>query len=251
MMGMTKQSRLAGRHKVGQVMAGLAAAVAVLSAAGASAYAQKAKPKAKPQSAWVKLCENANLKKADKSGKVKTLTKKICLTHHERLDGNTGMVIISAAVRQVEGQKNKHLMIMVPLGMALPAGVKAAVYNPEQWERARKKQKVDDKELNPISLKYTLCHPAGCTAEIAVSDKVLKEMKSGGGLMVLALNSTGRPVAFPVSLAGFAAVHKGKPIDGKKYGQARAKLMASIRQRMRAKIAKKRGKPLVPPPKKN
>ena len=226
---MTERTR-----RVLRLVAGVTVAAAMMSVSGFGAQAQKAKAKeAAPQSAWVKLCEKAKLVKTDKAGKTTPVEKSICLTHHERLDGNTGMVIISAAIRVVEGQDKPNLMIMVPLGMALPAGVKAAVYNNEQWERARKKEKVDDKELKPISLKYTLCHPAGCTAEIPIPDGLLGSMEKGGGLMVLALNAGGRPVAFPVPLTGFATAHKGKPIDSQKYGEARAKLMQQIRARMR------------------
>ena len=57
----------------------------------------------KPQSAWVKLCEKSPLVKKDKDGKDVKEEKNICLTHHERLDGNSGMVLVSAAIRQVEG----------------------------------------------------------------------------------------------------------------------------------------------------
>ena len=78
------------------------------------------------KSAWVKLCEKAPLVKKDKDGKDVKEEKNLCLTHHERLDGNTGMVLVSAAIRQIEGQEKQSLMIMVPLGMAIPPGVRAA-----------------------------------------------------------------------------------------------------------------------------
>ena len=120
--------------------------------------------KAEHQSAWVKLCETAKFKKDDAGKEVDE--KKICLTHHERLDGNTGMVLVSAAIRDVEGQAKKSLMVMVPLGMAIPPGVRAAVYTPEQWAKAAKNEKIDEKQLKPVNLKYSLCHPAGCTAEM-------------------------------------------------------------------------------------
>ncbi|MCB1510737.1 MAG: invasion associated locus B family protein [Hyphomicrobiaceae bacterium] len=231
---MTERNGLAMR-----VLGGAVAALAVIGMAAGGAQAQ-AKPKTPPkkaQSAWVKLCETATLPRPGKGGKTETVKRDICLTHHERLDGNTGMVIISAAIRVVNGQEKPHLMIMVPLGMALPPGVKAAVYSKEQWERARNRKKVDDKELKPIALKYSLCHPAGCTAEITAPDGLVKAMETGGGLMILALNAAGRPIAFPVPLTGFAAAHKGKPIDSRKYGEARQRLMASIRERLRKRIA--------------
>ncbi len=203
------------------------------------AQAQKKKKPAGDQSAWVKLCETQNVAQPKSGGGTTAAKKNICLTHHERLDGNTGMVIVSAAVRKVDGQKQPSLMVMVPLGMAIPPGMKAAVYNKEQWARAQKKEKVDDKELKPLTLKYSLCHPAGCTAEIKVDDGLVKAMKSGGGLMVLALNATGKPVAFPIPLTGFSKAHDGKPVDNKAYSSARANLMTQIRQRMQARIAQR------------
>ena len=215
-----------------------------------TAVAQKKKA-AGQQSAWVKLCERPTLKQAKKGGGETSSQKQICLTHHERLDGNTGMVIVSAAIRRVEGQKEPSLMVMVPLGMALPPGMKAAVYNKDQWARAQKKEKVADKELKPIALKYSLCHPAGCTAEIKVNEDVVKSMKTGGGLMVLALNASGRPVAFPIPLTGFTKAHDGKPVDNKVYSSARANLMSQIRQRMKARIAKRATGGRLPEPKKN
>jgi len=194
------------------------------------------------QSAWVKLCEKAQLQVRGEDGKPKVESKDICLTHHERLDGNTGMVIVSAAIRDVAGQKNKRLMIMVPLGMALPPGVRAAVYTSEQWKKAEAKEKIDEKSLKPMTLKYSLCHPAGCTAEIDAPQELIDSMKAGGGLMVLAINAAGKPIGFPVPLTGFTAAHTGKPVDNKLYAQERGKLMAQIRERQRAVIAEARKK---------
>jgi invasion protein IalB len=186
---------------------------------------------AAPQSAWVKLCEKATLAKRGADGKETKEDKSICLTHHERLDGNTGMVMVSAALRQIEGQDKQHLMIMVPLGMAIPPGVKAAVYNKDQWAKAQKNEKFDEKELKPIDLKYTLCHPAGCTAEIEATKEWVDLMKAGGGMMVLAMNAAAQPIAFPVPLDGFTTTHAGAPVDPQAYGKARGELMKQISQR--------------------
>lgn len=183
------------------------------------------------KSAWVKLCEKAALARKDKEGKAVTEEKSICLTHHERLDGNTGMVLVSAAIRQVEGSDKQHLMIMVPIGMAIPAGVRAAIYSKEQWEKAAKNEKIDEKSLKPIDLKYSLCHPAGCTAEVEASADVISQLKGGAGLMVLAINAAAQPIGFPVPLDGFGEAFTGKPVDNAEYGKARAQLMNSIKQR--------------------
>lgn len=227
----------------------LALAVAMAAGIGAgTASAQKkdAKPAEKAaapaggekQSAWVKLCEAAAMVKKDAEGKDVKDEKKICLTHHERLDGNTGMVLVSAAIREVEGQDKKSLMVMVPLGMAIPPGVRAAVYTPDQWAKAAKNEKVDEKALKPVELKYSLCHPAGCTAEIEADAAFIDTMKKGGGIMVLALNAAAQPIGFPVPLEGFTAAFDGPPVDNEKYAQARGQLMQQIRQRQAAAVEK-------------
>lgn len=183
------------------------------------------------KSAWVKLCEKAPLAKKDAEGKEVKEEKNLCLTHHERLDGNTGMVLVSAAIREVEGQDKKSLMVMVPLGMAIPPGIRAAVYTKDQWGAVSKNEKVDDKLLKPVELKFSLCHPAGCTAETEATAEIIEEMKSGGGMMVVAMNANAQPIGFPVPLDGFADAYAGAPIDNKAYADARSQLMKQIRDR--------------------
>lgn len=225
-----------------------AAAPAAKQAAPAAAPAAKAAPAAaapaaaadtaaaatgEAKSAWVKLCEKAPILKKDKDGKDQKEEKNLCLTHHERLDGNTGMVLVSAAIREVEGQDKPSLMVMVPLGMALPPGIRAAIYTKEQWAAASKNEKIDDKALKPIELKYSLCHPAGCTAETEATKEIVEQMKAGGGLMILAMNAAAQPIGFPVPMDGFTEAITGPPIDNEKYQKARGALMGQIRERQK------------------
>src|SRR5262245_20427710 len=63
-----------------------------------------------PQTAWVKLCEAGQTVSKDKDGKEVKQDLKICMTMHERLDGNSGMTVVSAAVRKVEGQDKLYFM---------------------------------------------------------------------------------------------------------------------------------------------
>ncbi len=183
----------------------------------AAAPAGKAAPAgaAADQSAWVKLCEKAPSLTEPK----KELN--VCLTHHERLDGNTGMVLVSAAIRQVEGQDKEALMVRVPLGMALPPGVQV---------------QVDEKE--PVKLQFTLCHAAGCTAEGEASKVVIEQMKTGKQVVVAAINLAGKAIGFPVPLTGFDKAYAGPPVDNEKYKEARKRLMSAIRERQ-IEMAKK------------
>jgi invasion protein IalB len=260
-----------GRHARGVAVVCAALGVAVV-IAGTPAFAQapaapaaKQAPAAKPdakgapaaaaaggaKSAWVKLCEKAPFNHKDKDGKDVKEEKNICLTHHERLDGNTGMVMVSAAIREIEGSDKKSLMVMVPLGMALPPGLRAAVYTKDQWAQAAKNEKIDEKTLKPIALKFSLCHAAGCTAEVEATADIVEQMKIGGGLMVIAMNAGAQPIGFPVPLDGFPEAYAGKPVDNKEYAKARGQLMAQIRERQQAALEKYKAeqmKSLPPPP---
>ncbi len=184
--------------------------------------------------------------KKDKDGKEVKEEKNLCLTHHERLDGNTGLVLVSAAIREIEGSDKPSLMVMVPLGMAIPPGIRAAVYTKEQWAAAQKNEKVDEKALKPIELKYSLCHPAGCTAETEASKEIIDAMKTGGGIMVLSMNAAAQPIGFPVPLDGFTEAQAGPPIDNAKYREARGALMKSIQERQQQLAAEQNKVQAIP-----
>jgi invasion protein IalB len=183
------------------------------------------------QSAWVKLCEKATAVGKDKDGKEEKKDLNICLTHHERLDGGTGMVLVSAAIRQVEGQDKQHFMVMVPLGMLIQPGMRASIYPKDVWEQAQKNEKVDETKLKGVKLGYTLCHPAGCTAEMEAPADLIADLKTAGGIVIFAINAGGQAVGFPVPLTGFDQAYAGAPVDNKQYGEARRALMQQIAQR--------------------
>jgi invasion protein IalB len=221
---------------------------------GAAKGKAAAKDEKGPQSAWVKLCEKATAVNKQKDGKEVKKDVDICLTHHERLDGNSGMVLVSAAVRQVSGQDKQALMVMVPLGMLLQPGMRANIYPKDQWELVQKNEKIDESKIKGIQLAYTLCHPAGCTAETEATPDLLNLMKSNAGMLVFAINAGGKPVVFPVPLSGFGTSYGGPPIDTKQYSEARKSLMQQIAQRqhqlMEERKKQEEAKGAAPPAKK-
>lgn len=243
----SKQISEGGRGSAGRWLAGLGLALglALSTATGpvdaqqpakkpAAGTQQPAKEQAKPageQSAWVKLCEKVGFVGKDKDGKEKKAEKSICLTHHERLDGSTGMVLISAALRQIEGADKQHMMVMVPLGMAIPPGLHTKVVSADLWAKAAKNEKIDDSKIAGSKMQFTLCHPAGCTAELEMTGELLGQMKGGGGLLIYAVNAAGQVIVFPVPLTGFKAALEGPAVDNKQYSEARKALMGQIRQR--------------------
>jgi invasion protein IalB len=192
------------------------AAPAAAAAATSPGPAPKAEDPSKDQSAWVKVCDQVTFKTNDKEEK-----KKICLTHHERIDANTGSVLVSAAIREIEGQPAPSLMVMVPLGMAIPVGIQAKV----------------DEDKDIIKLPYTVCHQGGCAAEGPATPELIAKLKSGKQLMIAAVNVSGTPLGFPVPLVGFGPALEGGPMDSGKYADARKKLMDVVKQRQ-AELAK-------------
>ena len=175
---------------------------------------QQPKGQAKPpaaqgnqsEAAWVKLCEKSK----------ETESKEICLTHHERLDGNSGMVLVAAAIRRVAGDDKEQFLVRLPtaIALAIPAGVQVRI-----------------DENDPISLTYTLCYATSCQAEIPLTPELLKSLRKGKQMVVAAINLQRKAIGFPVPLTGFNKAYDGPPVDNAKYQQARRQLMETIRKR--------------------
>jgi len=168
---------------------------------------------APPQDAWVKLCMKNE----------QTQNKEICLINHEGLDPNSGMVLITAMVRKVEGEEKQQLIIRLPTAYALviPAGVQA---------------KID--EDKPIDLQYMICFPAGCQAQTDLTPEVLEAMRKGKQMVVAAVNFQQKTMGFPVPLSGFNKAADGPAADPVKYEESRKQLMEMFRKRQQELAAK-------------
>jgi invasion protein IalB len=188
------------------------APTAAAPAAGAQAPAGAA-GQAAAQDAWVKLCMKNE----------QTQNKEICLINHEGLDPNSGMVLITAMVRKVEGEPKQQLIIRLPTAYALviPAGVQA---------------KID--EDKPIDLQYMICFPAGCQAQTDLTPEVMEAMRKGKQMVVAAVNFQQKTMGFPVPLSGFNKAFDGPAADPVKYEESRKQLMEMFRKRQQELAAK-------------
>jgi len=175
------------------------------------------------QSAWVKLCSDSPDKRAAKT----------CLTHHERLDGNTGRVLVSATVRQVQGQDAKSLKVVLPSGMKQSADIGVGIYAEDHWEKLTNKTSTDTSNGYLFKMKFSSCGTGGCTSEIPANPDMVERMRNGGGMLVFAIDADGSHQAFPVPLAGFDSAFTGEPTDNQKYLQARKQLLEQIHDRQR------------------
>lgn len=190
---------------------GLAAGILFLTAPvqaqqpAANAPAAKADaPKESVNSAWVKLCEESKGKKK----------RTVCLTHHERFHPTTGQPLISAAIRSITGSDKETMMIMVPLGRLLGAGLLV---------------KVDKEEAYRIP--YSYCTAVGCVAEVPAKTEIIASFKKGAELTIGTIDISRRKIGFKVPLTGFTNAYDGPPIDRAIYSKARKEMFMQIRKR--------------------
>jgi len=164
------------------------------------------------ESSWVKVCTTDE----------KTGNKQVCLIRHEGLDPKTGAILISVAVRTIEGEDKKHLLVNVPTAYSLvmPAGVQI---------------KIDEGE--PVQLQYAVCFPTSCQVQMELSREIVDKMRKGKQMIVAALNAQQKTMAFPLPLSGFSKTFDGPPVDNVAYQGARAQMMRASREHQ-AELAK-------------
>ena len=157
------------------------------------------------ESSWIKVCMTDE----------KTGNKQVCLIRHEGLDPKTGAILISVAVRTIEGEDKKHLLVNVPTAYSLvmPAGVQI---------------KIDEGE--PVQLQYAVCFPTSCQVQMELSREIVDKMRKGKQMIVAALNAQQKTMAFPLPLSGFSKTFDGPPVDNVAYQEARAQMIQASRQ---------------------
>ncbi len=210
----------------------LSSGVVAFDAAVAPAWAQdaakdpaaKAAAPGKAGPSWVKICEKVPFPDpAAKDPKTaKPIEKQVCATQHESFDKDSGSLLVSVAVRQIEGTDKQSLLVGTPLGVVLPPGLAL------QFD--------DDKdEAQFVKLRYDFCLPTGCNSETEMKPEVLDKMSKSKVMRVLAATLQGSTVPFKIGMDDFATALAGQPVDTAKYLNARKNLVLSLRERMIAK----------------
>jgi invasion protein IalB len=152
----------------------LSLALAAIAFIAAPAWAATEAP---APSKWVKVCD------AD-----------TCNTM-QRFVGPNGDLVASVTIQQVKGDPKVRLVISMPLGVSIKAGLSV---------------RIDDKVNLPM--KFNICLPAGCYAE-GSSDKALVDALKAGGKLIVVAESKGKPIGLPITLAGFTKAFDGKGVD--------------------------------------
>ncbi|NLH80440.1 MAG: invasion associated locus B family protein [Phyllobacteriaceae bacterium] len=177
------------------------------------APAEPAKDAAAPEDPlpWIKICS----KDADK--------KNVCLVAKE-LRSQEGQLVASVALRDIEGDSKKVLLIAVPPVVLIQPGMRVQIDKGKQLEA-----------------KYTICFPNACYAEMEIADQAIAEMKKGKALVVTSLNIQQKPMAFPFLLSTFKKAAEGEGIDPNAGQQNQEQLQQELQKRAEEAAKKLQG----------
>jgi invasion protein IalB len=154
-------------------------------------------------SPWTKFCLKGQ----------ETDAKQVCFTGKDaRIE--SGMPVVAAVLIEPENEPKKILRVTLPLGMQLIHGTRVIV-----------------DQNQPLTAPYVICFTNGCMADYEATADMIAKMKSGQGLVVQAINSTGQPISLVLPLADFAKAYDGPPTDPKVFEEQQKKLQDELQRR--------------------
>ena len=103
----------------------------------------------------------------------------------------TGQVITEISIRLPTGSGQPVMMIRVPVGLFLPAGIGLQI-----------------DERPPLQLTVQTCDLKGCYAGMQIPQDLLGAMKAGSKLAVTFQNLTRQSITVPMTLTQFAEAYQ-------------------------------------------
>jgi invasion protein IalB len=175
-------------------------------------------------SPWTKFCLKGQEANA----------KQVCFTGKDaRIE--SGMPVVAAVLIEPEGEPKKILRVTLPLGMQLVHGTRVII-----------------DQNQPMTAPYVICFTNGCMADYETTPDMITKMKSGQGLVVQAINSTGQPISLVLPLTDFAKAYDGPPTDPKVFEEQQKKLQEELQRRAdeaRKKLEQQQSQPQAQAPK--
>ena len=172
---------------------------------------------AEGQEAWTKICN-----KDDKTNQ------EICATQQE-LRAESNQPLAFARIQEMTGQPKKFLIVAVPSGAYLPAGLKVQVDKNKQ-----------------VNGQYMTCQGPLCIARVEADANLIAQMKKGEKLVATALNTQNKAFSIPFTLAQFKDVYEGKGLDAKQLEAEQARLQDELKKRADEARKKLLEQPTVP-----
>lgn len=159
-------------------------------------------------SPWVKLCN----KDSDPN------SKRVCVTVKDgRVE--SGLLVVSVAVIEMDGEQRKLLRMSLPYGVALQHGTRLIV-----------------DQGTPATSSFVTClppvvPPGGCISDYEATPDLISRMKKGQVLTVQAIHMNGQPMSPQMQLADFAKAYDGPPTDPKVFEEQQKKLQDELQKR--------------------
>lgn len=153
---------------------------------------------------WVKVCQQIPDMTPPREG---------CMISQE-VRAENGAFLSSMAVQEVSGENKKQLILAVPLGMALQAGLLL---------------RVDNNSAMPA--KYGTCLVNGCFAGVDMGADLLNAMKKGQNAYITVRNAQGVALDLVLPLATFAKAYDGSATDLKVVEEQQKKLQDELVRR--------------------
>lgn len=109
----------------------------------------------------------------------------------QRISSKEGDKRIADATSAYLPKVEKPVMVItLPLGVFLPAGIK---------------MQIDDSKDDAVRAPFVQCIQDGCQARMQLDNKMITKMKGGKKMIVAFLTPQQKQLAFPISLSGFTA----------------------------------------------
>jgi len=159
-------------------------------------------------SPWVKLCN----KDADPKAK------KVCVTVKDgRVE--SGLLVVSVAIIEMEGEQKKLLRMSLPYGVNLQYGTRLIVDTG-----------------SPATAPFVTClppvvPPGGCIADYDATPDIIGQMKKGQILTVQAIHMNSQAMSPQLELKDFAKAYDGPPTDPKAFEEQQKKLQEELQKR--------------------
>lgn len=114
-----------------------------------------------------------------------------CMVEQTAILGKTGQMLASVSVRVPPSGSQPVMMVQVPVGLFLPAGINVRI-----------------DEQPPLQLVIQTCDLKGCYAGSPISADMLKAMKAGKQLGVEFQNLSKQAITVPLTLTQFAEAYR-------------------------------------------
>lgn len=165
------------RRSLRQGLSAMAFATVALLALPGSAAAQSPEPTSEVIKDWTLRCAHPQGAPAEQ-----------CILVQDVINPQTKQPLMQVAAGYWGPERNRGLVITLPLGVTLPRGVEL---------------KIDNETVSHAP--YVTCPPNGCQSHVLLDDAVLSKLKAGGRGTVIFIDPRGRTEQANFSLSGFTA----------------------------------------------